>query len=84
MFTIGQAVSTSDNDQVKAAGKDYYIYECETSVSMFLRQCYKKLKTRSLFDKFPYSFISTYSHAYTHTYTHTHTHTHTYIGFISI
>ena len=23
MFTIGQAVSTSDNDQVKAAGKDY-------------------------------------------------------------
>ena len=23
MFTIGQAVSTSDNDQVKAAGKNY-------------------------------------------------------------
>ena len=23
MFTTGQAVSTSDNDQVKAAGKDY-------------------------------------------------------------
>ena len=23
MFTIGQAVSTSDNDQVKPAGKDY-------------------------------------------------------------
>ena len=23
MFTIGQAVSTSDNDQVKPTGKDY-------------------------------------------------------------
>ena len=31
MFTIGQAVSASDNDQIKAAGR--ILCECETSVT---------------------------------------------------
>ena len=32
MFTIGQDVSTSDNDQVKPAGKDCCMYnQCETN-----------------------------------------------------
>ena len=35
MFTIGQAVSTSENDQVKPAGKDYVnMKQCVTSVCM--------------------------------------------------
>ena len=37
IFTVGQAVSTSDNDKVKAAGRR--LYECETSVTSVLCMC---------------------------------------------
>ena len=43
VFIIACAVSTSDNDQVKVAGRRLHEYET---------QCYKKQKTQSLFDKF--------------------------------
>ena len=49
MFTTEQAVSTSDNDQLKVNGKDYMNVKCETSVCMWyvLQQCPKKQKAQS-------------------------------------
>ena len=46
MFTTGLAVSISDNDQVKAAGKDYVNVKCETSVTSVRMYCDNVTKSR--------------------------------------
>ena len=38
MFTIGMAVSTSDNDLLKVAGRER-LCECETSVTSVCMSC---------------------------------------------
>ena len=53
MFAIGEAVSTSNNGQVEAAGRR--IWECETIVTNVTTML-QKTKSTSLFSKFLYSF----------------------------
>ena len=81
MFTIGWSVSTSGNDQVKAARKYIYTYyEGEISVCSVcvLRQCYKKQKNKVcltnfciLFNIYRYIYTYSYIHIYIYSYIYT-------------
>ena len=59
MFTIGMAVSTSDNDQLKVAGRDYVNVKPVWPVCVWVATMLQKTKkTQWLFEKFSY-FINT-------------------------
>ena len=47
IFTIGFAVSTSDNDQVKRAGIGYFNVKPAWPLCVVLRQCFNKQNTQS-------------------------------------
>ena len=56
MFTIGLIVSSSDTDQVKAAGKDYVNTKPVWPVCVCVATMLQKQRTQNLFEKFSYSF----------------------------
>ena len=68
MFTIGEAVSTSDNDQEKPAGKDYVNVKPVWPVCVCVAPTLQQTRKTNYIYQYIYIYIYTYIYQYMYIY----------------